>query len=132
MVRDYPATWEAMAQWVVDHKISNNIQAVIGLGDVTQSHTNSEYTEALLGWNNIKNAGVPYIPIIGNHDYNNLVIRDASKWNNIFGTAYFSGKSWYGENYNNSTENYYIKLDIGTHKYLIMALELFPRTVVLT
>jgi Calcineurin-like phosphoesterase len=132
MVRDYPTTWEAMAQWVVDHKISNNIQAVIGLGDVTQDDNSSDYTEALRGWNNIKNAGVPYVPIIGNHDYDNVNMRAASTWNTNFSTAYFSGKNWYGDSYNNYTENYYIKLDLGTQKYLILALELFPRTVLLT
>ncbi len=132
MVSYYPATWEAMAQWVVDHKINNNIQAVIGLGDVTQHDNSLEYTEALRGWNKIKNAGVPYVPVVGNHDYDNLIMRSTITWNINLGIAYFSGKIWYGGSYKNHTENYYIKLDIGTQKYLIMALELFPRTVALT
>ena len=34
--------------------------------------------------------------------------------------------------YNNSTDNYYVQLDIGSHKYLIIALEYFSRSVVLT
>ena len=77
MVTYYPAIWEAMAQWVVDHQISNNIQGVIGVGDVTDLCTDADYTEALVGWNNIKTAGIPYVPIIGNHDYDVVASRNA-------------------------------------------------------
>jgi hypothetical protein len=132
MVKHYPSIWEAMAQWVVDHRVSNNIQAVISSGDMTNGGGSSEYKEALVGWNNIKNAGIPYVPIMGNHDYNDVTHRNVTWWNTYLGSAYFSGKRWYEGNYSSSGENYYIKLDIGTQKYLVLALEFFPRNKVLT
>ncbi|MDP2983464.1 MAG: metallophosphoesterase, partial [Candidatus Latescibacter sp.] len=136
MVKNNPAVWRAMPQWVLDNKTSQNIQAVIGLGDVTEDHTIGQFTEAKNGWNVVDATGLPYMPIIGNHDYNslpdNLSSRDTTNWNSYFGISTFSGKSWYGGAYNNSTDNYWIKFDVGSHKYLVLALEVFPRSEVLT
>ncbi len=128
-VECYPAIWEAMTQWCVNNKTVNNIQAVIGLGDVTNTYADAEFTEAVAGWNNIKNSGIPYVPLIGNHDYAQTMIstRDTTKWNANFGISYFTGQSWFGGALNNYTENYYVKLDIGNSKYLILCLEVFPR-----
>jgi hypothetical protein len=131
-MKSYHDLWENMAQWVVDNKVFLNIQAVIGLGDVTNDHTTSEFKEALVGWDNIDASGVPYIPIIGNHDYNDHESRKATSWNTCFGTSRFSSKSWYGGSYQKSTENWWIKFDFDSHKYLVMGLEFLPRTNVLS
>lgn len=127
-VQLYPSFWEAMAQWCVDNKTGNNIQAVIGLGDVTNNNNAAEYREALVGWNNIKKADIPYIPLIGNHDYPDFTpkSRDTANWNTYFGIEYFVARNWFGAALNNKTENYYVKLNISSHKYLILCLECFP------
>jgi hypothetical protein len=129
MISYYPDIWEAMAQWCVDHKSANNIQAVIGLGDVTNDNNDTQYTEALAGWDKIKKAGIPYLPLIGNHEYPgaNPVNRNGTLWDTYFGTSYFAGQTWFGATLANSTANYFVKLNIGTHKYLILCLECFPR-----
>ena len=126
-VQSYPNVWESIPRWVANNKTPQNIRAVIGLGDVTNEHTGIEFQEAVKGWNIIDNAGLPYIPVIGNHDYNSMHSRAATTWNDYLGVNRFSPKSWYGGAYNNSTENYWIKFNIGSHKYLILALEFFPR-----
>jgi hypothetical protein len=134
MVSYYPGIWEAMAQWCVDHKSTNNIQAVIGLGDVTNHNNNTEYTEALAGWNRIKKSAIPCLPLIGNHEYPecNPVNRNGTLWDQYFGTSYFVGQRYVVVTLKNSTANYYVNLDIGTHKYLILCLECYPRPSTIT
>ena len=123
--------WKNMSRWVAANKKAHNIQAVIGLGDVTNQHTDIEFQDAVKGWNIIDNTGLPHVPVIGNHDYDSLRPRVAATWNRYLGVDRFSGKSWYGTACNNSTENYCIKFDVGTHKYLVLALAILSRPNVL-
>ena len=131
MVENYPAVWETMPQWIVKYKTIYNIQAVIGLGDVVNRCLQNEFTTAINGWDIIKKNEIPYIPVIGNHDYNNWPNRVTTLWDTNFGTRYFTGRSWYGGCYEGSTANYYVKLNIGTQRYLVLALETFPRPSVI-
>jgi hypothetical protein len=121
-VRYNPDMWMSMPSWVVANKETCNVQAVIGLGDVTDTCTPSEFAEAVKGWNIIKDAGIIYIPLPGNHDLED----SGSSWDNYFGPNYFSGKPWFGGAYKNSTNVYYVKFDVGSHKYLVMALRYNP------
>jgi len=138
LVESAPADWEAEMQWLADNAVSMNIKAIIGLGDNTNYLYDgfplrpAFYTEAKVGWDKITELGIPYIINIGNHDYDVVTTRDATKHNEIFGQAYYAGKSWYGGSYLNQTENTYIKFTVGGYNYLVFALELFPRDVVLT
>jgi hypothetical protein len=117
-VKYNPDMWESMPSWVVKNRETLNIQAVIGLGDVTDTGTASEFAEAVKGWNMIKDAGIIYVPLPGDHDLANY----GSAWKNYFGPSYFSGKTWFGGSYKNSNDVYYVKFDVGSHKYLIIAL----------
>jgi len=111
--------WESMPQWVADNKNSENILAVFSTGDITDDSSSSSWAEAVTGWNLIKNAGIIYVPIRGNHD--------AANFNNYFGPTYFAGKSWYSGSIDGSTNNnYWIKFEAGSHKYLVLALGYSP------
>lgn len=131
-VQDYTATWEAEMQWLVDNKTIHNIQAVLGVGDQVNNALQAQFTESLVGWNNVKNASIPVMLAIGNHDYNDVTIRSITTWDANYPLSYLSGQSYYGGAYGTTLDNYYCTLTIGTHQYLIMVLELFPRTAVLT
>ncbi len=114
-----PVIWESMPNWVVDNKNTYNIKAVIGLGDVTNSVT--DFTEAVKGWNMIKDAGIIYVPIPGNSP------GDLSPaWNENFGPQYFFGKNWFRGAYNDKTNAYYVTFDVGSYKYLVIALGYSP------
>lgn len=125
----FPAElWTAEAQWIVDNAVAQNIVAVIGLGDNVTTPSNENYDLAKAGWDIIDAADIPYIMAIGNHDYeNSWDARTVTQWDAHFGVARFSGKSYYGGAYNNSTENWYTTLTVGAYKYLFLALEYFPR-----
>jgi hypothetical protein len=130
--------WESMPDWVAANGVSQNIQAVIGEGDVVQNHTVPEFAEGALGWNVVDTAGIPYLVGIGNHDYDDGLYtnvptgnRSATLFNTYFGVNRYSGKSWFGGSYNNSAENSWIKFDAGLQKLLVLTLEFFPRSEVL-
>ncbi len=133
MVALYPDIWQSMADWVVTNKVSQNIQAVVGVGDVVDDfNSTTEWAEAVEGWDKIKNAGIPYVPVIGNHDYNNQYTKVITAWSTYFGTSYFAGKSWFAGTYNGTTDNYFVSLNIGSQNFLIFALEQAPTASVFT
>src|SRR5262249_30974641 len=75
-------------------------------------------------------AGIPYFPVIGNHDYDNFdpkAGRSVNGFNQWFGPGRYAGKAWYKGNLNNSNENFYGIVTMGGKQYLILALEYMPR-----
>ena len=138
MVNYYPAVWEGMPAWVGSNKTTQNIQAVIGLGDNTNEPADSEMQEARKGWDVIDNTGLPYVVCIGNHDYDASLIssgqvgsRADMAFHKYFGPNRYSGKSWFGGADPDSTQNYYITFPIESQQFLILVLEFYPCTSVL-
>ncbi len=125
-----PTVWLTMPQWAADNKVSQNIKAVISVGDVTNSHSAAQFAHAVTGYNIAKTASIPVLPIVGNHDYNDdgTTYNDVSTFDSYFGPSYFSGQSWYGSSSypEGSNENYYITFESGTQGYIIMGLEWEP------
>lgn len=123
---------DAICQWVVDNKTDQNIQAVIGLGDLTNYATDAEFQRVTPCFDRLNAADIINVPIMGNHDYDNYAPQNrvAAKFDQYFGPARFANKTWYGGNYNGSNANYYVKFTFGSRKFLILALEFFPRPAV--
>ncbi len=64
----YPATYNSQCQWVVDNKMSRNIQFVTHLGDLVNTATSaSEWTKCAAAMD-ILTGQVPYNACRGNHD----------------------------------------------------------------
>lgn len=63
---------ERIAAWLCTNKVANNIQAVLGVGDIVQDgNTQAQWTEfsdVLSALENCANGAIPYIPTYGNHD----------------------------------------------------------------
>lgn len=88
--------WQTQNSWVVDNISARNIVAVLGVGDIVSSPSTSAYTNAtVLGYDLIDNSGLPYLPLVGNHDYDNVHGRTTTLYDNFFGPPRFVGKSWY-------------------------------------
>jgi len=80
------------------------------------------------GYDLIDNSGLPYLPLMGNHDFDYLPERTTSLYDDFFGPLRFAGKSWYlGGHPAGSNANLAIKFDIVDRKYLVLGLEIFPR-----
>lgn len=132
MTAFFPDKLKTMFQWVAANKAAENIQAVLTVGDLTQTATAAEYLLMDTVFDYLDPLNTPYLPVIGNHDYDGDAFiggfrPPATEFNSQLGPSRLSAKSWYGGNLSNSHENYYIKFDIGNYKFLVLALEFLPR-----
>jgi hypothetical protein len=109
-----------MMDWVVANKTVLNIKAVLGLGDITPVHAPASFANGAAAYSVAMAAGLPILPIGGNHDSWNYV--DWAEYDAEFGPAYFAGKSWYGGNNGGSDHDFYVTFTVGTHNYLVIGL----------
>ena len=125
---------DAMCDWILENKTDKNIQAVITVGDLTNNALGAEFQRVKTCMNRLNNVDLVNLPIVGNHDYQNASpsTRTTTVFDQYFGPSYFTGKTWYAGNYNNSNANYYVKFDSGTRHFLVLALEIYPRPAVVT
>ena len=135
--QDYPATFTAQTQWIVNNETSLNIKAVVGLGDVVNGGgVGSEWTAADNAIS-VLEGQVPYFVTIGNHDYNKNDPQNrttsATNFNNHFGPArYANAYSGYGGSYTSgSNENFWGSVLINGKQYIFIMLEFYPRMTVL-
>jgi hypothetical protein len=132
----FPSVLASQCQWIVDNASSQNIKAVFSMGDLTDEALNEEFQTARTNcFDKLKTAGIINMPTMGNHDYDTIHTdssRNNTRYSQYFGTDYFSGDSWYIGNYNNNNANYYIKFNIGDRRFLVLDLEFFPETNVVT
>lgn len=131
MAQTYFAQGRSIFDWIVANKTIENIKAVLFLGDLTNFASTAEFDTVDAWIDKLDLAGIPYLSTLGNHDYagGTPTGRNATAFNSYFGPARLNAYSWYGGNYNNSHENFYINVNIGSKKYTFMALEFFPRQV---
>jgi hypothetical protein len=127
-----PQIFAAQTQWIADHAQDQNIQLVVGLGDIVDSGGD------LTQWQNadaavrLLSGKVPSMMAIGNHDYdqNNPAGRTAStvNFNSYFGPARYAGASWYKGSFPaGSNENFYGIVPVNGRNYLTIVLEFAPR-----
>lgn len=131
--QSFPQIFDAQTQWVASNATAQNIKLVIGVGDIVNIGTsatqwgNADHSVGILD-----QANVPYAFAIGNHDYDTLppTTRLATNFNQHFGPARYSGKSFYGaSNFpSGSNENFYETFTFGGKSYLILVLEFVPRS----
>jgi hypothetical protein len=127
-----PQIFAAQTQWIADHVQDQNIQLVVGLGDIVDGGGD------LAQWQNadaavrLLSGKVPYMMAIGNHDYdqNNPAGRTSSttNFNSFFGPARYAGAAWYmGSFPAGSNENFYGVVTVNKRRYLIVVLEFAAR-----
>jgi hypothetical protein len=129
-----PDIFNSQTQWIIDHQTALSIQMVIGEGDIVDDPS------SLAQWANADAAvkamdgKIPYAMAIGNHDYDGVLPqnRQATAFNQYFGPSRYALYAWYGGNYNGSNENFYTFFTINGQKYMVLALEFYPRNAVLT
>jgi hypothetical protein len=124
VVENNNGQWASLYNYVVSHKTSQNIQAVIGVGDVVDDANDTQYGVASYGYNQIDAAGIPYAVIAGNHDGEPL-------FGTYFGPSRYSGKSWYGGSYDSTGESFYETFMVGSQKFMILGLAYYPSDAIL-
>ncbi|ABF41280.1 metallophosphoesterase [Candidatus Koribacter versatilis Ellin345] len=130
--KSYPQIFAAETEWILNNSVPQNIKFVVGLGDIVDGGGEVSQWQNADSAYNILDRKIPFLPTIGNHDYdrNNPAGRTGStvNYNNFFGPARFSDRAWYKGSYPaGSNENFYAAFTIGSHNYLVVVLEVFPR-----
>lgn len=126
---------DSMFNWVRRNRTDSNIVALLQVGDLTDFATDAEFVRVDTQFDKL-DAMVPklrYLYVPGNHDYDANVpsSRLTTKYNTYFGPGRYAGDSEYG-NMDGTNDNYFITLNVGSHKYLIIGLEFCPRDTALS
>ena len=129
----YPQIFDSQTQWIANNAVAQNIQLVIGVGDIVNIGPDAtQWANATHSISILDQAGVPYALAIGNHDYDTLppVSRTATNFNQYVGPLRYSNAAYYGStNYpSGSNENFYETFTWGGKSYLILVLEYVPRS----
>ncbi len=122
-------TWLSQCEWVASNRDTQRIAAVLGLGDVTKRGRQDEFEIAAEGFGILDGAGIPALPIIGNHDYARLPgmgRRGTARYDAFVASLGLEGKPWFGGSFGGSS-NYFATFDLGGMRLLVLALELYPR-----
>ena len=117
----HPDKLACIYDYIVDHVDDKNIQFVMGLGDITEKTTQTEWDIALENIHKLDDL-VPYSVVRGNHDA-------AAHFKNAF--PYEEYKDIIGGSYQNDMLNTWQELVVGDIKYLIMTLDFGPSNAVL-
>ena len=121
LVTSWEDTYYEQMQWIADNEDALNIQAVLHMGDMVDNNTAREWTICEAGTDILQNAGIPWMPMRGNHD-------DADYFNNYYDyTTYGTNQSWFGGAYHSDKlEHTYWFVTVGQREYMILSLGWAP------
>ena len=121
MVSVFSSAYYEMMHWIVDNRDALNIQAVLHMGDMVNQNTTQEWTVFKEGVDLLDAAGIPWMPMTGNHD-------DVNALNRYFDyQTYGPGQSWFGGSYHADKLNHtYWFVTVGQREYLILSLGWAP------
>jgi hypothetical protein len=153
----YAYIFKDQANWVVSHQAALNIKAVVGLGDMIDgggypvdaygnpngtcsnapsSTWQTQWQQAQAAVTILNAHGIYYQPTIGNHDYDcesdRPQSRSATNYFHYFGHLALSPTAYIFDSHGNQTPNFYKIMKIGSTNYMILSLELFPQSWVVS
>ena len=127
---NHPTIFTQQTRWIVNNRTTWNIQFVIGEGDIVNTPSNNfEWVNADTSIKVLDNAGMPYVLAIGNHDYDDILpsARGTVAYNKWFGVSRYSKYPWYLGHLGTTNENFYATFTVSGQRYIVMALEYYPR-----
>jgi predicted MPP superfamily phosphohydrolase len=136
----YPEMFYKQMDWIVENKNQLNIQYVVHLGDITNNNKENAWEVADKSFKILEEAGIPYSIVYGDNDMKNPDknyydgIRHTELLHKYFPVSRFDkpGSWWSGGFYNPAEiDNYYCLFSFKDYNYLIMNLELAPKSAVL-
>lgn len=124
--QDFPATYTAQTQWIMNNRDTLNIEYVAHVGDIVNVATQINQ------WNNANASmsiletpvagfpdGMPYCPTVGNHD---LQSGGNTNFNNFFGVSRFQGRSYYGGHFGTANDNHYNLFSAGGMDFIVISI----------
>lgn len=136
----YPEMFYKQMNWIVENKNLLNIQYVVHLGDITNNNKEYAWEVADSSFKILEDAGIPYSIVYGDNDMKNSSknyydgIRHTKLLNRYFPVSRFDkpGSWWRGGFFDpEKIDNYYCLAEYKNFKFLIMNLEIAPRSAVL-
>jgi hypothetical protein len=136
----YPDIFYKQMGWIVENKTPLNIQYVVHLGDITNNNKEYAWEVADKSFKILENAGIPYSIVYGDNDMKNPDknyydgIRHTAFLNRYFPVSRFDKpNSWWSGGFfePGKIDNYYCLFNYKDYKFLIMNLEIAPRSSVL-
>lgn len=136
----YPDIFYKQMDWIVENKTPLNIQYVIHLGDITNNNKEYAWEVADKSFKILENAGIPYSIVYGDNDMKNPDknhydgTRHTKFLNRYFPVSRFDKPNswWSGGLFEpGKIDNYYCLFNYKEYKFLIMNLEIAPRSSVL-
>ncbi len=132
---------ERRAQWLVEHRQSQDIRLVLSVGDTVQWDTpdHAMYDKASRTFAILERGGIPWLPVVGNHDTAavcpgggacpgvdaRVAVRDTGTFNRYFPVSRFPLIQ--GSYEPGKVDNTYSAFRAGGVDWLVVALELWPR-----
>lgn len=126
MVGTFTNAYYTMMQWIADNRDTLNIQAVMHMGDMVNKNTAAEWTTFQTGTNMLDEAGIPWMPMMGNHDSSEML-------NQYFDyQTYGMDRPWFGGSYHgDKLDHTYWFVTVGDREYMILSLGWAPKWDVL-
>jgi hypothetical protein len=124
----------AQMNWIAENIKQENIRAVAGLGDIVNlPYERGQWVNADSAYRVLDETNLPYLPTIGNHDYDGIRARRTGEYNRWFGWKRFQRHAWAQQSSYpaGQRENSFIRFTAGGREYLVLALELYPRDAAL-
>jgi len=136
IIKNFDSQVPDIFDWIIANAERLKIKAVVSLGDIIEYRDDEAgYATLAEQWTRLTEAGIPNVATIGDHDYNDLSIRDTTYYDKYFTTDlivendYFRLGGLYAEN---DLKNGYYYLDIENGaRFIIMNLEVHARDAVL-
>jgi predicted MPP superfamily phosphohydrolase len=126
----YQPILRSQIHWAVTNREKMNIRFVTQLGDLTDDNTDEEWTTVDQAFSELDEAGLPYLVVPGNHDYDHEPWARGQKansdYNAVFSYYRFLRKPWYGGHYGMTNTNSFAYFDGGGVQFTVLGLEFGP------
>lgn len=123
----FPHVFEAQTAWIAANARDWNIRFVAHVGDVTNRNTPEEYWVAVKACKHLRDAGIPFALVPGNHDYQGNGGKRESYLSVFFSPADYGASARSGTFEPGNVENSWHLFDAGGQSWLVLALEFGPR-----
>jgi hypothetical protein len=130
--------FKSQTQWIANRRVDSNIAFVVQLGDCAQNGDmhEVEWRRADTAMKNIENPNVPvtdgiaYGICVGNHDQGPTGNGDPNGtttfYNQYFGEARFTGRTYYGGHYGTNNDNHFQLFSSSGIGFIHISIEYFP------
>lgn len=134
--RFWPEYLKNSYDWIINNKASNKIEYVIGLGDITDQDTDTQWENAKAQFNKLRDAGIKQSIVRGNHDgiakydehitLNEYNLGDGNVEIGTNTDAELLGTTATYGSYDGTMKNTYNKVTISGIKYMMLTLDYYP------